>query len=202
MAWQPQAGTVAQLSQFLRDSLSGHDINAQKNAEQVRRPLWCVCTRSDLFQMLRQAKGSPDMNNYLAYICVTPTPPEGLTQIAYHGARSAAAIMLKNNVKSSYRSIPEASRTYIKSTILAGLQDGNSQIRNFAGNVITEVVRQGGVMGWPQVFPKLISTLASEDGQSPPRRRTVLWVRSSRSAKTTGAPSTRTTLIKDARSQT
>lgn len=35
MAWQPQAEPVAQLAQCLRDSLSGHDVAAQKNAEQV-----------------------------------------------------------------------------------------------------------------------------------------------------------------------
>jgi len=35
MAWQPQPGPLVQLSQCLRGSLSGHDIAAQKNAEQV-----------------------------------------------------------------------------------------------------------------------------------------------------------------------
>ena len=98
--------------------------------------------------MLRQAKSNPDLNNYLTYICVTPQIPDGMNATAYHGARSAAAIMLKNNVKANFRSIPEPSRAYIKATILVGLQDGNAQIRNFVGNVITEVVRQGGVIGW------------------------------------------------------
>lgn len=118
--------------------------------------------------MLRQAKSSPDINNYLAYICVTPTPPEGLDATAYHSARSAAAIMLKNDVKANYKSMPEESKTYIKSTILSGLQDGNAQIRNFAGNVITEVVRQGGVLGWSQVLPDLLSMVANEDGKASP----------------------------------
>ncbi|KAI6882488.1 hypothetical protein KC355_g21969, partial [Hortaea werneckii] len=40
------------------------------------------------------------------------------------------------------------------------------QIRNFAGNVITEVVRQGGILGWPQVLPDLLSMVANEDGQA------------------------------------
>ncbi|KAK0247811.1 hypothetical protein LTR48_000733 [Friedmanniomyces endolithicus] len=150
MAWQPQPGPLVQLSQCLRGSLSGHDIAAQKSAE----------------QMLRQAKTSPDINNYLTYISVTPNPPEGFDTTTYHPARSAAAIMLKNNFKSSYRSIPEPSKVYVKSTILAGLQDGNAQIRNFVGNVVTEVVRQGGVPGWPQVLPQLLSMAANENGQS------------------------------------
>ena len=118
--------------------------------------------------MLRQAKSSPDINNYLAYLCVTQTPPSGLDANAYHAARTAAAIMLKNNVKSGYKSIPEASRSYVKSTVITGLQDSNAQIRNFVGNVITEVVRQGGIMGWPQVLPDLLSMVTNENGQASP----------------------------------
>ncbi|KAK3670401.1 hypothetical protein LTR78_009754 [Recurvomyces mirabilis] len=148
MAWQPQPQQLVQLSQFLRDSLSGHDIAAQKNAE----------------QMLRSAKASPDINNYLTYLSVTSTPPQGLDATAYHAARSAAAIMLKNNARSSYRTIPEPSKIYLKSTILAGLQDGNAQIRNFVGNVVTEVLRQGGILGWPQALPDMIATVANENG--------------------------------------
>lgn len=115
--------------------------------------------------MLRQAKSNPDLNNYLTYIAVTPTVPPGLDVQSYHAARCAAAIMVKNNVKSGYQSIPEPGRAYIKSTILAGLQDGNAQIRNYAGSVITEVVRQGEVMGWSEVFPELLSMVANEKGQ-------------------------------------
>ncbi|KAK5121639.1 hypothetical protein LTR85_004811 [Meristemomyces frigidus] len=152
MAWQPQAEPVAQLAQCLRDSLSGHDVAAQKNAE----------------QMLRQAKSSPDINNYLAYLCVSPTPPPNMEALPYHAARSAAAIMLKNNVKTAFASIPDASKTYIKSTIIAGLRDGNAQIRNYAGNVITEVVRQGGILDWPQVLPDLLTMVTNENGQASP----------------------------------
>jgi len=118
--------------------------------------------------MLKQAKASPDINNYLAYLSTTQTPPAGMSANAYHAARSAAAIMLKNNVKSAYKNIPEPSTAYIKSTILAGLQDPNAQIRNFVGNVTTEVVRQGGLLGWPQVLPDLVSAVANENGQSTP----------------------------------
>lgn len=35
MAWQPQEEPLRQLAGFLRDSLSGHDLNAQKNATLV-----------------------------------------------------------------------------------------------------------------------------------------------------------------------
>ncbi|KAK5135669.1 hypothetical protein LTR08_004970 [Meristemomyces frigidus] len=152
MAWQPQPGPLGQLTQCLRDSLSGHNAAAQRNAE----------------KMLRQAESSPDINNYLAYICVTPVAQAGLDANAYHAARCAASIKLKNNVKAAYHSMPEANKSYIKSTIIAGLQDGNAQIRNYAGNVITEVVRQGGILGWPQVLPDLLKMVTNENGQASP----------------------------------
>ncbi|KAK3706378.1 hypothetical protein LTR37_012756 [Vermiconidia calcicola] len=152
MEWQPQQGQLGQLAQYLRDSLSGHDPTAQKNAE----------------QMLKQAKQSPDINNYLAYLCVTTSDATNMGQQNWHAARSAAAIVLKNNVKSSYASISEPSKQYIKSTIVLGLQDPSSQIRSYVGNVITEVVRQGKVTGWPQVLPDLASMVANENGRASP----------------------------------
>lgn len=152
MEWQPQPENLTTLAQCLRDSLSGHDITAQKKAE----------------SMLRAAKASPDMNNYLVYLCVTPTPITGLSPEAYHAARSAAAIMLKNNVKISFRSIPEESKAYIKANVLHALQDRNTQIRNYVGNVVTEVVRQGGILGWPQALPDLVALVANGSGHSSP----------------------------------
>jgi len=108
-------------------------------------------------QMLKQAKTSPDINNYLVYLCVTPVNPTDLSQETWHAARSAGAIMLKNNVKVSFASIPESAKQYIKSNILSGLQDPSLQIRNYVGQVITEVVRQGGIENWQQVLTDLVS---------------------------------------------
>ena len=73
--------------------------------------------------------------------------------------------MLKNNVRTGYRSMPENSKAYIKSTILSGLSDEQAQIRNYVGNVITEVVNKGGVRGWQEVLPKLIAIVENADGR-------------------------------------
>nr|CAR53242.1 putative importin [Colletotrichum higginsianum] len=82
MAWQPTPESLSQLATCLKDSLSGFDKNAQKQAE----------------LMLTQAKSSPDINNYLAYLFSSAEPPQGVQCTAqdYHLVRSAAAIMLKN----------------------------------------------------------------------------------------------------------
>ncbi|KAF1986793.1 transportin-2 [Aulographum hederae CBS 113979] len=153
MAWQPQEEPLRQLAIYLKDSLSGHDKGAQKNAE----------------LMLKNAKSSPDFTNYLAYLfcgdqaaALVNMPIEG-----YHAARSAAAIMLKNDIKTSYRTMPEANKTYVRSIIVQGLQDPATQIRSYTGNVITELVKQGGIMGWPQILSELISLVENKSGSIP-----------------------------------
>nr|POE94726.1 importin subunit beta-2 [Quercus suber] len=118
--------------------------------------------------MLKQAKTSPDINNYLAYVTVTATAAPEFDQKTWHAARSAAAIMLKNNVKTSYQRLSETSQKYIKSTILAALEDPNAQIRNYVGIVVTEVIKQGGILGWPEVLPNLTSMVSNGSGQMSP----------------------------------
>ncbi|KAJ3494135.1 hypothetical protein NLG97_g4276 [Lecanicillium saksenae] len=151
MSWQPAPESLRQLAACLKDSLSGFDKNAQKRAE----------------IMLKQAKSSPDINNYLAYILSSAEPPEGVTfsQSEYHLVRSAAGIMLKNNLKSDFKTIPESSLQLIKLAIPITLQDKNAQIRNFAGNVATEIVQKGGLLGWPELLPQLIETFGNVSGQ-------------------------------------
>ncbi|KAL6879751.1 armadillo-type protein [Trichoderma longibrachiatum] len=151
MAWQPNPESLNQLAACLKDSLSGFDKSAQKQAE----------------LMLQQAKASPDINNYLAYILSSSEPPEGLqvNEKDYHLVRSAAGVMLKNNVKSDWKSIPEASLQLIKLAVPMGLQDKNSQIRNLAGNIATEVIRRGGLMGWPDLLPQLLEMIGNSSGQ-------------------------------------
>lgn len=149
--WQPSADSLNQLASCLKDSLSGFDKNAQKQAE----------------LMLSQAKSSPDINNYLIYLFSCTSPPSGLqcTVEDLHLIRSAAAIMLKNNVKTGYKQIPEASMTPIKRGIAMILEDKNSQMRNYAGNIATEMIRRGGLLSWPELLPKLLDMIGNENGQ-------------------------------------
>ena len=122
-----------------------------------------------ILQLLIQAKSSPDIVNYLTYIL---SNGELLETLQYSSpdlilVRSSAALSLKNTVKSTYRSIPEASRAYIRTTVLACLEDPNLQIRNFAGSVITEMVQRGGVSGWPDLLQSLLTTASHERDNTP-----------------------------------
>ena len=120
--------------------------------------------------MLAQAKSSPDINNYLALVFSSESPPAGLTlsDQDYHLVRSAAAIMLKNNVKSDYKQIPKPSLELIKMAIPLGIQDKNSQIRSYAGNIATELIRRGGLFSWPEFLPELLKLFSNESGQASP----------------------------------
>ncbi|KAI4213819.1 MAG: hypothetical protein LQ351_003513 [Letrouitia transgressa] len=151
MAWHPDQEPLKELVGYLKDALSGHDQNAQKHAT----------------IMLGHAKTSPDVTNYLAYILSNGPIFEnlGLAPQDVVLVRSSAAINLKNTVKSSYRMVSGSSLTYVKTSALACLQDSNTQIRNFAGSVITELIQKGGILGWPELLPELLS-LANNDNNN------------------------------------
>jgi transportin-1 len=120
--------------------------------------------------MLAQAKTSLDINNYLTYLFSSSQVPQGLSYSPeeYHAVRSAAAVMLKNNIKTGYKSIPPESLALVRSSVPLALQDKNQSIRGYAGNVITEIVGRGGILGWPQLLPELLSLIGNETGNITP----------------------------------
>lgn len=120
--------------------------------------------------MLKKAKSSPDINNYLVYLFSSTQPPPGVTFTTeeYHSVRSAAAVMLKNNIKIGYKKIAPDSIALIKSTIPLSLQDKNASIRSYAGNVISEVIARGGVLGWPDILPQLLALIGNDAGNASP----------------------------------
>jgi transportin-1 len=154
MAWQPQQEPLGQLSRCLKDSLSGHNKTAQKQAE----------------ILLKQAQASPDINNYLTYLFSSSDVPPGLsyTPEEYHAVRSAAAVMLKNNIRTGYKAIPPASMALVRSSVPLALQDKNQLIRSYAGNIVTEIVSRGGILGWPQLLPELLASIGNDSGTVTP----------------------------------
>ena len=118
--------------------------------------------------MLTKAKLSPDIPNYLTYIFSNGQMLQSLNLPSDTLAlvRGSAAINLKNTIKASYKTITEPTKAYIKTSVLLCLQDDAPQIRNFAGTVITEIVQRGGVLGWPELLPELLSIAANERGST------------------------------------
>lgn len=114
--------------------------------------------------MLSQAKSSPDIIHHLAYIFSDATSLVslnlGVEDILL--VRSSAAINLKNSIKSSYKLLPALTQEYIRAAAVSCLEDSSSQIRNFAGSVITELVQRGGVLRWAEILPDLLSLASNE----------------------------------------
>ena len=114
--------------------------------------------------MLQQAsQQSPDINNYLCYILVHNEPPPDMDETQYHLVRCSAAILMKNNISLIPNSLSPQTLTYIKSELLSGLKDSNQGIRNFTGNVITELLRKGGIMAWSDVLAQLMGMVEGKD---------------------------------------
>lgn len=120
--------------------------------------------------MLSQARNSPDFNNYLAYIFSSSQLPPGLnfSPEDYSLVRSAAAVMLKNNVKLHFKQIEESSLSLIKMAVPMGIQDKAPQIRSYAGNIATELINRVGIYGWPEFLPELLKLIGNESGQVSP----------------------------------
>ncbi|KAL8675562.1 MAG: hypothetical protein Q9168_000074 [Polycauliona sp. 1 TL-2023] len=154
MAWQPETEPLRQLVGYLKDALSGHDQNAQRYAT----------------MMLGQAKSSPATANYLAYILSNGPLLQDLRLSASDSilVRSSAAINLKNTVKAFGKAYPQPDLVYLRSLALSALQDPNSQIRSFAGSVISEIVQKGGILGWPELLPELIALAGNDTGNISP----------------------------------
>ena len=121
-------------------------------------------------QMLTQAKSSPDVTNYLAYIFSdrASLEPLSLSSNDITLIRSSAAMTLKNTVKTSYKGLPEDRQAYVRASALSCLQDPDPQIRGFAGTVITEIIQRGGILGWPELLPELLSLASNERANTSP----------------------------------
>ncbi|RPB13173.1 ARM repeat-containing protein [Morchella conica CCBAS932] len=152
MAWQPQEGPILELAGYLKDSLgNSYDSNAQKRAT----------------EMLQQATSqSPDINNYLCYILVHPNAVGDMSQTDAHVVRSAAALLLKNNIANSGPALLPGIVSYIKSELLLGLRDPHAQIRNLTGTVITTLLNVGGIMSWTDVLTQLIALVDNSTGDA------------------------------------
>lgn len=78
--------------------------------------------------------------------------------------RSSAAINLKNTIRAQGKAYSDSNMSFIRSSVLSALQDSTSQIRNFAGTVISEIVQRGGILAWPELLPELLALAGNDTG--------------------------------------
>ncbi|KAI7750159.1 hypothetical protein M8C21_003118 [Ambrosia artemisiifolia] len=137
-SWQPQEAGFKEICGLLEQQISPSS------------------DKSQIWNQLQHYSQFPDFNNYLAFILARAEgkPVE---------VRQAAGLLLKNNLKTAFRSMPVANQEYIKAELLPCLGSADRQIRSTSGTIISAVVELGGVLGWPELLHTLVKCLDSTD---------------------------------------
>ncbi|KAF8377772.1 hypothetical protein HHK36_031157 [Tetracentron sinense] len=109
-----------------------------------------------IWQQLQHYSQFPDFNNYLAFILARA---EGKSV----EIRQAAGLLLKNNLRTAFKSMAPAYQQYIKSELLPCLGAADRHIRSTVGTIISVLVQQGRIFGWPELLQALVQCLDSND---------------------------------------
>ncbi|KAK7280593.1 hypothetical protein RJT34_25658 [Clitoria ternatea] len=139
-SWQPQEQGFKEICGLLEQQIS-HSSSADK---------------AQIWHHLQHYSHLPDFNNYLAFIF---SRAEGKSV----EVRQAAGLYLKNNLRSTYKSMLPIYQQYVKSELLPCLGAADKHIRSTTGTIISVVVQIGGVVGWPELLQALVNCLDSND---------------------------------------
>ncbi|XP_057974190.1 transportin-1 [Malania oleifera] len=136
--WQPQENGVNEICAVLEQHISP------------------ASDKSQIWQQLQHFSQFPDFNNYLAFIL---TRAEGKSV----EIRQAAGLLLKNNLRTAFKSMSPAYQQYIKSELLPYIGASDKHIRSTVGTIISVIVQLGGVFGWPELLQTLVNCLDSNE---------------------------------------
>ncbi|XP_021283594.1 transportin-1-like isoform X1 [Herrania umbratica] len=109
-----------------------------------------------IWQQLQHYSQFPDFNRYLVFIFAH-------AQGASVEIRQAAGLLLKNNLRSAFKLLDPAYQQYIKSQLLPCLGEAKRDIRNTVGTIISVIVQQERILGWPELLQVLVQCLDSND---------------------------------------
>ncbi|KAL5788948.1 hypothetical protein ACOSP7_005897 [Xanthoceras sorbifolium] len=139
-SWQPQEEGFREICGLLEQQISPSS----------------TADKSQIWQQLQHYSHFPDFNNYLAFILARA---EGKSV----EIRQAAGLLLKNNLRTAYKSMVPANQQYIKSELLPCLGAADRHIRSTVGTIVSVVVQLGGILGWPELLQALLNCLDSND---------------------------------------
>ena len=80
--------------------------------------------------------------------------------------RSAAGLLLKNDIRINAEALSSQILAYIKESVIRGLGDQVNLCRSICGTVITTILLKGGIMGWPEIIPRLMEMLEDDKDQA------------------------------------
>lgn len=139
-AWRPDPSGLEHVVGMLRASTEGTEDQASVYAR-----LQTYATRSDF-------------NSYLAYILAHGAAASAGSETV----RQAAGLLLKNNLKTLYKSLAPEIRAYINTELLSAIGDDSRLVRGAVAVCITAIVSKAGLQVWPDLFPTLVSCLDSQ----------------------------------------
>ncbi|CAH9125944.1 unnamed protein product [Cuscuta epithymum] len=136
--WQPVEEGFKEICGLLEQQMSPTSDNGQ------------------IWKKLQDYSLIPDFNNYLAFIFARA---EGKSV----DIRQAAGLLLKNNLRTVFKTMPLGNQQYIKSELLPCLGSTDKHIRSTAGTIISAIVQIEGVAGWLELMHTLVKYLDSND---------------------------------------
>ena len=77
--------------------------------------------------------------------------------------RQAAGLLLKNNLRTTFKNMDPANQQYIKLRLLPCLGSPDRHIRSTTGTIISAIVQLVGVIGWTELLTALLTCLDSTD---------------------------------------
>ncbi|KAJ2793802.1 Transportin-2, partial [Coemansia guatemalensis] len=139
MEWQPEPESLAQLIQLLKSTNSADNAVQQQNN-----------------QRLEQLSQVPDFINYLLFVLIFMKDEDSMV-------RTVAGLLLKNNVRQEFNNIPASVLDYVVRKSIDGIGDPDTMVRHTLGTVVATVVEKGKLSSWPEVLPRLMQLLDSNE---------------------------------------
>mmetsp|Transcript_42818 Transcript_42818/g.167320 ORF Transcript_42818/g.167320 Transcript_42818/m.167320 type:complete len:850 (-) Transcript_42818:1049-3598(-) len=145
-SWVPDPGGVTRVASMLLDGSSGS--NEAQNAA---------------YKTLRELAEHPEFELYLAYVLNAGAPWPNLADEQQTIVRQSAGLLLKNNLRMSYKRLSSQSREFIQTELLRAIGDTMPQIREVASLAAASVVAESGLKDWFELLPALEGYLKSGD---------------------------------------
>ncbi|KAI9501562.1 hypothetical protein GGI25_004044 [Coemansia spiralis] len=139
MEWQPEPESLKQLIQLFNSTQSADNAVQQQNN-----------------QRLEELRRVPDFINYLLFILIVMKDENSMV-------RAVAGLLLKNNVRQDFSNIPPHVLDYVKRKSIDAIGDPDTLVRHTLGTVIATVVTLGKIRNWPEILPRLMQLLDSNE---------------------------------------
>ncbi|CAM9663741.1 unnamed protein product, partial [Choristocarpus tenellus] len=134
---------VAEIVQLLEVLSNPHQAEQQAQAQQQR---------------LKAFEQNPEFSLYLSHMMSHPS-----AQQISNALRQLAGLVLKNQIKPSFRDLPPKAQSIVRECTLLAARDHVLALRHTAGTVVTTLVSVVGLSSWPELLPALVGMLESGD---------------------------------------